>query len=309
MKKRQTQKKKIQAHALPRRLENELAVVQSQSEVLVTTVKHFANLGDIIAVLPAIKKYYEVTKRKVVLAQQVNQLAAYYPGAVHPTVNEDGQNVCVNDAMYDMIKPLVESQEYIHKMERYEGQHVDLDFDVIRGDRTFVNMPNGMIQAWIMYAFPDLACDLTQPWVTLPEVKDHPILKQVKGKIILNFTERYRNTVIDYFFMKKYAPDLIFAGTDREHWLFCNKWQLSIPRLEVKDFLEYAYAIKGARFLFGNQSLGWNLSEALKTPRVLEMCRYAPNCHPFVGVDSYGFFHQVGAEYYWRKLYNDTMNK
>lgn len=270
-----------------------------------TRVKHFANLGDIIAIMPSLKRYWEATGRKVILCQQIGQLAQYYQGAVHPTVNEEGQNVCVNKSGFDMIKPLLESQEYIHKMEAYEGQHIDLDFDVIRG-KTFVGLPNLMIQSWIPYAFPDLSCDLSKQWIHLKEVKNHPIKKQVKDKIIINFTERYRNDIIDYFFLKNYADDLIFAGTEREHFLFCNKWQLNIPRLQVKDFLEYAYAIKYSRFFLGCQSFGWNIAQAIHQPRIVELCRYAANIQPMIGEDSHGFFHQVGVEYYFRVLYNKT---
>jgi hypothetical protein len=302
-----TNSKKVKEHKLNKRIENDLAIVSDiKPEGHFTRIKHFANLGDIIAVLPACKKYYEVTQRKVIFVQQVNQLAQYYQGAVHPTVNSEGQNVCVNEIGFEMIKPLIESQEYIHKLEKYEGQHIDLDFDTIRG-RTFVGLPNLMIQSWIAYAFPDLACDLSKSWITLPEVKNHPIKKQVGGKIIINFTERYRNDLIDYFFLQNYAPDLIFAGTEREHWLFCNKWQLTIPRLEVKDFLEYAYAIKYCRFFFGVQSFGWNIAQAIHAPRIVELCRYAPNVQPMIGEDSYGFFHQVGAEYYMRVLFRKTL--
>lgn len=301
-----TKHPKSKVHKLTPRISSELASAENiEVEGMFTRIKHFANLGDIIAVLPAVKKYWEITGRKVIFVQQVNQLAQYYPGATHPTVNSDGQNVCVNDSGFDMIKPLVESQPYIHKMEKYEGQKIDLDFDVIRA-KTFVGLPNLMIQSWVMYAFPDLACDLSKPWINLPEVKNHPILKQVKSKIILNFTERYRNDLIDYFFLKNYACDLIFAGTEREHWLFCNKWQLTIPRLEVKDFLEYAYAIKYCRFLLGCQSFGYNIAQAIHAPRIVELCRFAPNIQPMIGQDSYGFFHQVGTEYYFRLLYNKT---
>lgn len=269
----------------------------------VTSVKHFANLGDQVAMLAAVKKYNELTGRRVRFCQMINAPAAYYAGATHPTTAPDGTQVTVNEPMFNMMKPLVESQSYISSYEKYEGQHIDLDFDVIRG-KTFVNMPNGMIQSWIMYAFPDLAYDLSKKWIELPEVKNHPIKKQVNGKIIINFTERYRNHITDYFFLRKYAPELIFAGTEREHWIFCNRWNLDIPRLNVKNFLEYAYAIKYSRFLLGNQSFGWNLAEAMKHPRILELCQYAPNCMPFIGEDSYGFFHQVGCECYWRLLYN-----
>lgn len=293
-------------HTLYPRLESEKAINEIVKPVqqYYCRVKHSVNLGDIIAALPACKRYWEVTKRKIIFSQTINQLGAYYEGAVHPTVDEQGRNVCVNLPMWEMMKPLVESQEYIHSFEKYEGQPIDLDLDVIRG-KTFVGLPNLMIQSWIMYAFPDLSCDLSKPWIHLPEVKNHPIKKQVGGKAILNFTERYRNDSMDYFFLQNYAPELIFAGTEREHYMFTSKWNLNIPRLEVKDFLEYAYAIKYSRFLLGNQSLGWNISQAMGTPRIVELCRYAPNVQPMVGENSHGFFHQVGVEYYVKRLFNE----
>ncbi len=272
---------------------------------LYTTVKHCANIGDVFSIMPAIKKYWEVTKRKVQICQLINMEGAYYPGAVHPTKSEDGKQVTMNLPMFNMLKPLVESQEYIHSFQPYTGQKIDLNFDVIRG-QTDVGMPNFMIQSWIMFAFPDLDYDLSKTWIELPKVKNHPIAEQVKDKIIINFTERYRNPMIDYYFLQNYAPDLVFAGTDREHWLFCNRWGLNIPLLETKDFLEYAYALKECRFLMCNQSMAWNLSTAIGGSRVLEICKYAPNCQPFIGGNSQGYMYQVGAEYHFRKMFNQT---
>lgn len=271
-----------------------------------TSVRHSVNLGDLVAAMGACKKYYELTGRKVKILQQKNMPAAYYAGATHPTVSQDGTMVTMNDFTFNMVKPLIESQEYIHSFEEYNGQHIDLDFNVIRG-KTFVNLPHGAITNWISFAFPDLAFDLSQPWITLNGKCPAHIKKQVKGKVIINFTERYRNAILDYFFLKKYAPDLIFAGTEREHWLFCSQWGLSeVPRLEVNSFLESAYALKESRFLMANQSMLWNTAEAIKTPRVLEVCQYAQNCINGIGADSYGYLHQVGAEYYFRTLYNKT---
>lgn len=275
-------------------------------EELFTSVKHMPNLGDQISVMPAIKKYWEVTGRRVRFMQMVGHPASYYAGATHPTT-KDGVMVSMNDKMFEMMKPLMESQPYIHSYVKYEGQKVDLDFDTIRG-KTFVGMPNLMLQSWIMYAFPDLACDLSKPWIELPELEDHSIKEQVEGKIIINFTERYRNasSVLDYYFLKNYAPDIVFAGTEGEHFKFCNQWGLTVPRLEVSDFLEYAYALKYSRFFLGTQSFGWNICQAIHHPRIVELCSYAPNIQPMIGEDSYGFFHQVGVEYYFRLLYNKT---
>lgn len=272
-----------------------------------TAIKHTCNLGDIIGALPACKKYYDVTKRKIRFLQRINMPASYYPGAVHGTVDEHGTMVTLNKYLFDMVKPLLESQDYIESMEIYNGQSVHLDFDTIRG-KTFVNMPHGSLAAWLMYAFPDLCYDISKPWMFL-ENEPRQIEEVTKGKVVVNFTERYRNGLMDYFFLREYAPDLIFAGTEAEHFKFCNQWQLTIPRLEVKDFLELAYALRSCRFLLSNQSFQWNLASALGVPRVLEVCQFAQNCLPFYGDDNYGYFHQTSLGYYFRMMYNKTASK
>lgn len=278
---------------------------EAQPTELYTTVKHCANIGDVFAMMCCIKKYWEVMKRRVQVCQLIDMPGAYYPGASHPTKSNDGTQVTMNQAMFDMLKPLVESQPYIHSLIPYSGQKIDLNFDVIRG-QTDVGMPNWMIQSWLMIAFPDLDYDLSETWIDLPDRKMQHIKKLVQGKVIINFTERYRSHLIDYFFLQHYSPELLFSGTDREHWLFCNRWNLNIPRLEVTNFLELAYGLKYSRFLMCNQSMHWNLAYALGTKRVLEMCKFAPNCQPFIGKDSKGYMYQVGAEYHFRRMYNET---
>lgn len=268
-------------------------------------IKHSVNTGDLIAAMGAIKIFYEVTKRKAIVMQVLDLRGEYYAGAVHPVTDAEGRQVTFNSYMYDMAKPLIESQEYVHGFEKYTGQRVDLDFDVVRG-KTFVNLPHGPIQGWIPLAYPDLAFDISKPWMKLDRSKCPPHIKgQVAGKIILNFTERYRMK-IDYYFLQGYAADLVFAGTEKEWWQFCNQWQLTIPRLEVSNFLDLAYALLEARFMVGNQSMCWGLAQALGVRRILEMCNFADNCFPNIGEHSRGYFYQVPAEHYFRTFYNDT---
>lgn len=280
-------------------------VAPTKNEEQFTSVKHLANIGDIIASLAACKKFYDTTGRRIRYMQCVDNPAQYYNGAVHPTVDRNGVNVSINEKGFEMLKPLVEAQEYIHSFVKFEGQKVDLDFDVIRG-QTDVNMPHGMLAAWIFYAFPDLACDISTPWITLPAEPPYHIKQQVSGKILINFTERYRNHFLNYFFLKNYAPDLVFSGTEKEHWLFCNQWQLDIPLLKIADWFDIAYALRECRFLLANQSSHWNLSNSMGTPRLLEVCKWADNCQPFCGPDSYGYYYQMPAEYFFRTMYNKT---
>ena len=299
--------KKGTPHKISPRLEAELAINQitpTENENY-ATVLHCVNPGDLIAAMGALKRYYDVTKTKVKIYQSLTQPGAYYGGAVHPTVNERGEMVCCNQPMFDMLKPLVESQEYIHSMEVYDGQKIDLDFNAIRG-KTFVNLPHGALQNWIPLCIHDLQFDLSKTWININGKCPPSIKKQVSKKIILNFTERYRNQTTDYFFLKNYAPDLIFAGTEKEHFLFCSRWNLTIPKLEVKNFLELAHAIKECRFILCNQSMCFNISFAMHTPHILEICSYAQNCIHGIGEHSYGFLLQMGAEYNFRRLYNIT---
>ena len=270
-------------------------------------ILHSVNVGDLVAAMGCVKKYYDITKRKTILIQRVGMLAQYYAGAEHPTLDAEGRQVTCNDVMFDMAKPLIESQPYILRMEKYTGQKIDVDFDVIRG-KTYINMPHGTIQGWLPLAYPDLSFDISKPWIKIDDECPAKIKGQVVGKVLLNFTSRYR-AKIDYFFLQNYAADLIFAGTEKEHWDFCNQWTINMPRLEIDNFLELAYAIKEARFSISNQSMLWNLAQAMGTPRVLEMCNYADNCFPGIGEDSYGYFYQVGAEHNFRVMYNKTHKK
>lgn len=264
-------------------------------------VKHFCNIGDAIASLAGLKAYYESTGKKIIFCQQKNVEANYYSGATHGTTadNDASKMVCMNTKMWNMLQPLLLSQEYIDSCEEYVGQQdILIDIDVIR-KKVFVNLPHGQIQAWIMYAYPDLAYDLSRPWIDIDDNCPEHIHEQVDGKIIVNLTERYRNGHISYYFLRKYKHRLLFAGTEREHLLFVNKWGIDMPLLKVNDFLDIAYALKNCKFLIANQSAVWNLAEAMKcVPRVLEICEFAVNCMPFVGPKSYGFYHQQGLEYY-----------
>jgi hypothetical protein len=278
--------------------------------------RHVVNLGDLISSLPGMKRLYEETGKKAFIYQQLNRPGEYYVGATHPTTDATGAMVCFNEEMFAMMRPLLLSQEYIAQFEVYNGQQVDYDLDVVRL-QTYCGAPNFPLHKWLWMAYPEMSCDLSKSWLDI-----HPLncicyhkpggeinwwqakVGEKHNRIIINFTDRYRNFNINYYFLKQFEKDLVFAGTDTEYTGFCNKWGLSIPKLAVEDFHALAGAIKGCRFFLGNQSFAWHLAQAMHVPRILELYPFAQNCTNF-GADGYEFYHQPALEYYVNKLYNE----
>lgn len=267
------------------------------------SVLHSANIGDLIASLSGIRAVWEKTGAQCNYYQQLNVDGQYINDAYHPTQN-NGKKVMCNQAMFNLLAPLVRSQPYINKFEVYKGQKIQVRLDNIR-DENFVNMPYGAIQSWYAFAFPDMCWDISKAWMEVSH-ETKPLPKEAQGKILLNFTDRYRNPFINYAFLKKYEKHLLFIGTIDEMLNFSEMWDLQIPYLSIDDFNQLAWVMQNSRFLLGNQSFCWNLNRALNLPSILEMYQYAPNCIPFVGNKNYGFYAQRGLEYYFERLLNET---
>lgn len=117
--------------------------------------------------------------------------------------------------------------------------------------------------------------------------------------IVLARSGRYNNVYLDYGFLQEYS-NLVFVGVEQEY----QRLKVSIPKLEyqpVKDFLEMAQVIAGAKFFIGNQSFPYAIAEAMKVRRVLEVCFYAPNV-VIHGANGYDVYFQKHFESIVRKL-------
>lgn len=258
---------------------------------------HSGNIGDVWASIPAIKEYTNKTNKKAVLFLEKDRKAIYYEGAVHPTKNESGEDVMLNEAMINMMIPLLKEQSFIEDVKIWNKEQVNVDLNKIRD--TYVGMPAFSINRWYFYVYPDLACDLTKQWLEVPDSDKN----LAKNKVVITRSERYRNDTIDYSFIKKYQDDCVFIGTMREYNNFCMTYDLQIEKLHINNFLEEAQAIKQSKFHLSNQTQAFQLSEGLKTPRLVELCGYAPNVLVH-GEDAYDFLAQGALEYYFDLLYN-----
>jgi len=254
--------------------------------------KHSGNTGDIIYALAGIKAVCDKMDSKAVLYIWLDRPGFYYEGAKHPL-----GNVIMNQYMYDMLVPLLAEQDYIEDVLLYEGQKIVVDLDLIRQD--FVNMPYGHIARWYFYLFPDMACDLGKPWLkTWPSDR----ADMFKDTIIINRTSRYRNPYISYAFLRKYS-DVMFVGTKDEF----ENVKIEIPNLkhlQIDHFLDLAYVIKSCKVFVGNQSMCYAIAEAVKAPRIVELCKFAPNVIPQGDGPAYDFYTQHAFEFYVEQLMN-----
>jgi hypothetical protein len=260
-----------------------------------TAFSHPGNIGDTWSSTPAMNEYYKKTGKKIMLYLVNGHRAEYYEGATHPTKNSEGEFVMLNEKMIEMMIPLLKQQECIADVKMWDNEEIVVNLGDIRN--TYVGMPNFSINRWYFYAFPDLSCDLSGVWLNVPDAE-----KDIaKNKIIITRSERYRNELIDYSFLKPYEDDCLFCGTMREYNNFCMSFDLNIRKLNINNFLELAQAIKQCKFHITNQTQAFQLSESQKIPRILELCSYAPNCIP-IGHKAYDFLSQRALESYFHEL-------
>jgi hypothetical protein len=233
--------------------------------------KHGCFAGDLIYALAGIKTICESSDHKAVIYQWLNQQGRLYEGAEHPY----GSSM-MNKYAFDMLKPLIESQDYVESFNEWKGEKVMVDMDMIRQVKN--HMPYGNIVTWLAMVFAEMRPKYWEPWITL----NHPAMynKALEGMILINRTSRYHGQWIDYFFLKEYQERLMFIGMPEEHKQFCMEWGFTIPHYVVNDFLELAIALKSCKLFIGNQSMCFAIAEAMKVPRILEICDFAPNVHP-----------------------------
>lgn len=255
--------------------------------------------GDLISTIPGLRQLYRNTGRKIVIYQRVNlsytDMFGAYIGATYSIKDEKGTPVTMNKAVFEAVRPLLLAQEYIEDFRAWDGEKVNIDFDALRTQDT--TMPYGSLNRYPFYLWPDMTCDLSEQWLHV-----NPVIGY-SDKILINRTERYNNMLISYNFLKHYGDKVLFIGLPREHEVFCEQHNLSIPRAELPDFLEIARAISCCKLYIGNQSALFQVAEGLKSNRILEVCKQIPNVIGS-GKGFYDFLNQFSLEYLVEKLFN-----
>lgn len=199
--------------------------------------------------------------QNIILYLKVN-VPASYGRARHPL-----GNVQMSPAYANSVATLLLTQPAFKAVELWEGQRVDYNLDLFR--RSGFDLGRGHIGRWPCYCFP------VQPrlWEAWLEVEAEP-----NNFIVVNRTTRYRNPRINYNFLAR-RPECRFVGVASEHKDFCQQFG-KVEWIETANYLELARVIKGSRLFVGGQSSAWAIAEALKVPRILEVCPAAPTTNP-----------------------------
>lgn len=257
-------------------------------ETNIISFKHSCFSGDLIYALASVKTLCSVKGHKAHIHQWLNVPGRSYDGANHPY-----NGVMMNEYAFRMMKPLLEAQDYIHAFDQWTGQATQIDLDKFRQVKN--HMPYGNIVTWIAMCAPEMTPRYWEPWLKAPRDNWYG------NKIVINRTSRYHAHYVDYFFLREHKHSILFVGTPQEHRDFENEWGFKVVHEKVKDFLELATVINSCKLFIGNQSMCFAIAEALKSPRLLEVCDFAPNVTP-AGEGGYYFRHPELFKYHVNKL-------
>jgi hypothetical protein len=230
----------------------------------VSTFKHSGDIGDIIYSLPTIKGL----------------------GGGTLYLNPKGYTKFTKESL-DLLKPLLESQEYIDKVKTWSSDDevvYDLDEFRIGIDLQKTNL------AWAHLKKFNLHTSLMNDQWLFNIGK-----KVIKNKsIIFHRSQRYHNN--DWSpnytsrkskwecYINKYHDKILFIGLEVEYNIFIKhhrkmKKSKDILFYQVENFLELAEIINGSELFIGNQSAPFSIAEGLHANSILENCIHSPNCN------------------------------
>lgn len=216
--------------------------------------KHSGDIGDIIYSLPTIK---------------------YLNGGnLFLNTNNSLKNISktkFNQVAFEVIKPILERQQYIKSVNLFDKQPIDINLDIFR----YHDLTTGNIAATHCKTFGIDENVLIDSWL---ECDSKP-----SCDILINYTERYRNDNFKWseVFDMHYGSSIGFIGLKNEYESFLkltDKSYREIQFVETKDLLEVAEYLSGCEMFYGNQSSPFAIAEGLKINRVCIVHQHCPNC-------------------------------
>jgi hypothetical protein len=173
-----------------------------------------------------------------------------------------------------LFRELLSGQDYILDVKVWDGIPVDYDLDTFReGIRPCQLLSEAHLERF------SLTFDLSQPWLNVSGLH--------VADIVIGRSERYHGA-FNWAELVSWQDRCLFVGLRGEYEAFTAITGLNVPYYGECTYRKLAEVIAGSKLFIGNQSFPYSLAEAIKHPRVLEVCPICPNCLP---KSSNGFTH------------------
>lgn len=235
------------------------------------TFKHSGGAGDMIYALPTMKNLGG--------------------GILYLRQSNPYNEIC---KLYDILKPLLEKQSFIHEIREYPPSesihevvpdiHIDYDLDSFR--------KSSLLHQSLMKSYFDafsLEVDYNVPFLELdedelimPKNKDVVDLKVGKPYVLINRTQRYRDSQFDWkpifeTIVGEYKTAIYFVGLKDEYLDFVNNIGFC-TWIPTNNMLDVARLIKFSDKLYCNQSVALTIAQAFGHPYMLEVAPNHWNC-------------------------------
>ena len=161
---------------------------------------HCGHIGDVINSLTIIKELSKTHKCNYYIQAK----KPLEPNARH--YKRFGDYVFLTDANVDMLLPLFMNQPYIHKVDKYTNQEIDIDLNLIREMPIDFNIDS---VRWYSQ-LTGIHTDLSVPYIF---AEPHDV---IKNKVTIIRNVRRKNYFINYKFLNKYE-NLLFIGLNDEY--------------------------------------------------------------------------------------------
>ena len=142
------------------------------------TFLHSGHLGDLIYALAVIKELSKDHECHFYIQANKKINVDYFK---HPA-----KGVFIDDRMLKLFLPLMKVQKFIHKCEKYNGEEIDIDFDIFRELPVNIHFNS---PRWYFH-ISGIQVDLKDPYM---DVEPH---NEIKNKIVIHRTFRHRNQLM-----------------------------------------------------------------------------------------------------------------
>lgn len=220
---------------------------------------HSGDMGDIIASLPTVKEICEREQAKAKLYLDTSGgMLSNDDEEINKAIQIQSNNrgLKFNDAGYEFLAPLLRVQEYIWKVERFIGPHlqkVDYNLNKFRvsfRDKDLIRKTNQNLLYLPQVSF-GLEMGYKGPWLTIPKDDGEELLYDT----VVARTSRYQSAHVFYAAYENRLKKAHFLGTDFEYALWENAFGWKPIRHPVQNALEAAETISKAKHFISNGTL------------------------------------------------------